>query len=260
MANIGKRQKALAPSLERGLRILEVVAESRHGRSFTEFTSTLKLPKSSTHSLLDTLQQAGYLRRHERTGRYMFGFRLARLANMGLASMELREQVMPFLSTLTQRTGMTAHLMVLGRFEGIVIGKTEPQGLLRLATWIGKRMDVHCTAGGKALIAHLPEREIANLVDEYGLPRHNDNTIVSLARLIRELAKARTLGYTTDDEEDEIGLRCVGCPILDGTGVVVAAISLSGSVSQITSANRAALVAEVKKTALGISQNLGFRG
>ncbi len=250
----------VVPGLERGLRILEVVAGSKHGCTLTEISKTMGLPKSSTRCLLLTLHRCGYLQRNARTGRYMFGLKNLRLANEGLGCIELREQAMPHLRLLVERTHLTAHLMVLGFFEAVVIGKVEPPGLLRLATWIGKRMDLHCTGGGKALIAYFPETELDRLVKECGLPRHNDNTIRSIRRLRSELALVRRLGYAFDDEEDEIGLRCVGAPIFDALGAVAAALSVSGTTLQIHPENLKDLVAEVKKTALDISTLLGFGG
>jgi len=108
----------------------------------------------------------------------------------------------------------------------VLIAKAEPPGLLRVASWIGRRMDVHCTGVGKALIAFLPEEELDYLIREHGLLRHNEKTNTSSRRLREEFSKVRRLGYAFDDEEDEIGLRCIGAPVFGQAGKVVASVKL----------------------------------
>ncbi|MDW8256437.1 MAG: IclR family transcriptional regulator, partial [Acidobacteriota bacterium] len=220
------------PAVERALTLLEVLAESKRGYTLSELARLLRLPRSSTHCLLLTLERRGYLHRNEQTGRYMFGLKLLGLANKALSRIELRERAAPYLQALMQQTGLTVHLAILDRGEAVLVEKVEPPGLLRLATWIGKRMDIHCTGVGKALLAYLPEEEIERLIRERGLPRHNENTIASPKRLREELARIRAQGYSLDDEEDEVGLRCLGAPIFDHTGRVVASISVAGTIAQ----------------------------
>lgn len=246
------------PAVERALRLLEVLAESKRGYTLSELARVLRLPRSSTHCLLLTLERQGYLHRHEETGRYMFGAKLLNLVNMALSRMELRERAAPYLHALMRRTGLTVHMAIVDRGEAVLVEKVEPPGLVRLATWIGKRMDIHCTGVGKALLAHLPEDEVERLIRERGLPRHNENTIVSPKRLREELRRIRERGYSLDDEEDEIGLRCLGAPIFDHRGHVVASVSVAGTIAQITGENMAELAEAVKEAAAAISRQLGF--
>lgn len=252
-----RKAKSQVPALERGLKILEVVANSMHGWTLSEISRLVELPKSSTHCLLSTLELLGYLQRNARTNRYMFGLKSLKVANEGLACIELRERALPCLWSLSQSTRLTTHLMVPAFQEAVIVGKVEPPGLLRLATWIGKRMDLHCTGGGKALLAYFTEPDVQRLVRECGLPRHNENTIGSSTRLISELASIRKQGYSLDDEEDEIGVRCLAAAVFDSGANAVASISISGNVMQITANNMAGLVAEVKKAASNISETLG---
>jgi DNA-binding IclR family transcriptional regulator len=244
------------PALERALMILEVLAKSKDGLTLSQITRKLGIPKSSAHSLLLTLERRGYLHRNVQTGRYMFGFKLFSLANMALKNIELREQARPFLKALMESTELTVHMAMLEDNEVVIIDKIEPPGLLKLGTWIGKRMDVHCTGVGKAYIAYLPEEEIDRLIAP-GLARYNENTITSARKLKEELARIRKLGYSLDDEEETIGLRCIGAPIFDHTGQVVASISVAGTTAQITSENLTWLAERVKQTASAISRQLG---
>ena len=101
---------------------------------------------------------------------------------------------------------------ILEHGEVLLVDKFARLDTTRISTWPGKRMDMHCTAIGKALIASLPDEQIDGLVRERPLFRHNDNTIVALRRLKEELARVRQMGYAVDDEEEEIGSRCIGAP------------------------------------------------
>jgi DNA-binding IclR family transcriptional regulator len=248
------------PALERTLAILELLAGSRAGLTLPEIAKELQLPKSSVHCLLITLERHRYLNRNERTSRYMFGTKLFSLGNMSLSGLRVRQVAAPHMYTLMERAGLTVHLAVLEGYEAVLVEKAEPPGLFKLATWLGKRMDVHCTSLGKALIAHLPDEVLTQLVRERGLPRHNDNSIASLKKLKEELQRTREAGYSVDDEEDEIGYRCIGAPIFDEAGQVTAALSISGTILQVFEDNSPALAKEVRQTAAAISKSLAGHG
>ncbi len=255
---MGSLKTPSVPSLGRAISILELIAATRHGLPLADLARQMALPKSSVHCLLLTLERRGYLHRNSRTNRYLFGSKLFTLANMALAGMKLREQAAPFLHDLARKTDLTIHLAILEQNEAVLIDKVEPPGTLRLATWLGKRMDVHCTAVGKALIAFLPEPDVDRLIRERGLPRHNDNTIVSPRKLKEELSRVRALGFSVDDEEDELQNRCVGAPVFDAAGQIVAAISISGLISRITAENSTALAGQLRQTAGALSRKLAM--
>ncbi len=241
------------PALERGLSILESVGKSKCGLTLTQLSSQLDLPKSSVHCLLLTFERHGYLYRDERTGRYRLGLRLCDLASAALGGRALRDQASPYLRQLRENTQLTCHMAVLEQDEVVLIEKFEPLGS-RVNTWVGKRLEIHCTALGKCLAAYLSGEEVEKLVRRRGMFRHNDNTIASVKRLKEELERVRRQGYSIDDEEEEIGMRCIGVPILDEVGGVLAAISVSGTSSQISGASVNSLVAELKSKAEGIGR------
>ena len=243
------------PALERALLILEYLAKSRHGATLSQLSRKLELPKSTSHALLLTFERCGYVHRDEQTGRYRLGTRLYALANMALSGISLRDQAAPFLQKLMRDTGLTVHLAILEQGEAVLIDRVEPPGV-HVSTWVGKRMGLHCTALGKALIAHLPEAQVEEMVRRQGLLRHNENTIASLKKLRQACDLVQQSGYAVDDEEEEIGIRCIGTPVFNGRGDVVAAISVSGSTTQVE--NVAALAVRVQETALAVSRHLGL--
>jgi DNA-binding IclR family transcriptional regulator len=247
------------PALQRGLAILERIANSRRGLTFAQLARFFDFPKSSVHTLVLTLEREGYLQRDDATGRYMTGRKLVHIAGMTLDGLVVRERAAPLLRTLVADTGMTAHLAVLDRHEVTVVAKVDRPGVHRIATWVGKRMDVHCTSLGKCLVAYLPDEQVDRLISDRGLLRHNEHTIVSPERLKQELARTRALGYAVDDEEEELGGRCVGAPVWDRDGRVVAAVSVAGGTDQINADTLATIAAQVMAAALAISKELGYR-
>jgi len=208
------------PALDRALTLLECLAQSRRGFSVSELSRRLGLPKSSVHLILRTLERRGYLQRQAAGGRYRFGLKLVALGQQALDGMDLRDEARPVLASLARATGLTVHLGVLEQGEIVVIERIESSAPIRVVSWVGRRLPVHSTAAGKALMAFLPEED-------------GDRTIATVPELERELARVRQLGYAVCDEEHEPGVRAVGAPILDPQGHAVAAVSVVGTVAQV---------------------------
>ncbi len=241
-------------SLERSMQILELLARSRNGLTLSQVIRSLKLPKSSVHCILLTFVRCGYLHRDERTGRYKAGMRLFRLANTALAGMNPWGQIAPLLHELARNLGMAIHFGILEQDEAILLEKAEPPGFPPMATFPGKRMGLHCTAIGKALAAFQPERELERLVRKHGLIKYNENTIDTFAKLKEHLVQVRAIGYAVDDEEEEIGVRCVGVPVLHSDGSATAAISASGTLDQLRTERIDSLVSHLKRVAAAIAE------
>jgi DNA-binding IclR family transcriptional regulator len=246
-----------APAVDRALDILELLASSRAGLTLSDLSNSLGVPKSSVHYLLHTLQRRGYLHRNEVTNRLLLGLKIVTLSNAALSCIELRRHAAPHLRQLAERAGLTVHLAVLQGDEAVLVDKLEPAGVARLATWVGKRMDLHCTGVGKAILAYLPEEQFDRLARDRHFVRYNENTITSRHRILEEIGRTRKRGYALEDEEGEIGFRCVGCPIFDLEGCITAAVSVAGTTSQITTENVALLAEYVQKAAEAISRSSG---
>ncbi len=246
------------PALERGLAVLELVAKSRNGLTFSQVSRYFDFPKSSIHCLLVTLERLGYLQRLESTGRFVAGLNLVRIATVASHGITLRQKAGPLLTELAQSTGLTAHMAVMENNEALLIAKVEPSGTRPVATWVGKRIDYHCTSLGKALIAWMSDEEVRRIVRERRMLRHNENTIFTFAGLKESLMATRAAGYAVDDEEEEIGIRCVGAPVLGVSGKVEAAVSVSGTVEQIRTEHIPRMGALLQETAFEMSRRLGW--
>ncbi len=249
-------RRSLVPALERSLAILEVLAQSKGGLTLSQLTRYLNLPKSSVYCLLRTFEENGYLFKQTSSGKYRLTTRLSDLARCALNGMSLREKARPFLKSLSEQTGIAVHLAVVERGSCVLIEKLNPAGSYRCATWVGKQVSLHCTAIGKALAAWLPETVVERIVSEHGLMRYNDNTICSFRKLKEDLALVRERGYSLDDEEEEIGVRCLGAPIFNGNNEAIAAVSIVGTTTQIHADRFNELVSYVTGTARRITQEL----
>jgi DNA-binding IclR family transcriptional regulator len=244
------------PSVSRALNILELLAQSQRGLTLSDISRRLGLPKSSTHVLTKTLERSGYLKSSKFSGRFCFGLKLVSLSRMALENLDLREQARPFLQELMVRTGLTVHLAILEGTEAVIIEKIEAAGMLRLATWVGRRLDANSSGVGKALLA-FAEPESSKQRLNRPLARYNKNTISSPERLARELRKVRELGYAFEDEEGEIGFRCIGAPIFGSGNRVIAALSIAGTTSQISNERVTKYASLVKAASRQISARLG---
>jgi IclR family KDG regulon transcriptional repressor len=254
----------LVQTIERASSILDILGQSAHGISIRELSDKIGLPKGTTHRLLSSLSYFGYVRQDSKTRNYLLGLKLVELGQLLLGQLDLRKEAEPFLRDLAERTVETVHLVFLDRNEIVYIDKVEtdqnPSGL-KMASRVGLRNPAHSSAVGKVLLSHLSEEELKSFINEKGLPKRTDNTIVDPAQLKEHLKSVRAQGYAVDDEENEKGIRCVAAPIYNEVGRPVAAMSISGPAFRITKKLiQESLKKEVMETALKISQRLGFRG
>ncbi|MBI1358426.1 MAG: helix-turn-helix domain-containing protein [Acidobacteria bacterium] len=241
------------PSLDKALAVLEMLADARDGMTLPAIAEALEAPKSSVHCILLTLERRGYLVRAEGSRKYSISLQLVSLAGRALRGLAFQEQATPHLYWLSRATNCASHLAVLDQSEAVLIAKVEPPGSFRLATWVGRRMELHCTALGKVLMAALPDEELDMLLNQRSLSRHNQHTITSPRRLREEVDLVRSQGYSEDDEEDEIGLRCFAAPVVDASGATSAAISISGTTVHVNNDSREQFVAKLKEAAARIS-------
>ncbi len=137
------------PSAVRTLAVLESLAQCSGGLSLAEISRKLALPKTSAYLILKTLERHGYVHKNSQDGKYRFGLKLAGLSRMALDHLDLREQARPFLQALWGKTGLTVHLAVLEQGEAVIIERVEASGPIRMANWVGRRLDVNPESGVK---------------------------------------------------------------------------------------------------------------
>jgi IclR family acetate operon transcriptional repressor len=240
--------------VERALAVLESVAERTGGMTNAEVHRKLKIPKSSASYILRTLTKAGYLRR-DSDDRYHIGLKVVGLSHRALGGLDVREVALPIMRHLVDASQLTAHLAIYDREEAVYVEKVDAPGFVKMNTWVGRRLQLHSTSVGKALAAFLPECEA--MLERRGLFRRTPQTITSITRLKRELAKVRELGFAVDEEENSLGVRCVGAPIFNSEGQIEAALGLSGTTYQFERGSVPKIAELVKAAARKISHQLG---
>jgi DNA-binding IclR family transcriptional regulator len=244
-------------AIERAVAILNAFSPEDPELGVTELAERLGLHKSTVHRFMVNLDAAGLVERNPRSGRYRLGLRIFELGGLVMQQMNLWDEALPFLEGLVHDTGETGHLAVLDGGEAIYIERVEARRALRVPSAIGRGYPAHATNLGKVLLADLPREHVRAIVAERGLAAYTPHTITDLARLEAELERIRALGYAVDNEEYDEGLRCIGAPVRDHSGHVVAALGIGGPVTRITPDRVDALAELVMTAARGLSRRLG---
>ncbi|MHA6630268.1 IclR family transcriptional regulator [Pseudonocardia sichuanensis] len=220
-------------ALRRGLDILDMFRADRPVVGIGEMAEELGIHKSSTSRLAATLAASGYLVATS-AGSYVLGPRIGALGSLVAARQDLAAVITPFLADLVEATGETGHLAVLDGDIANTVQVVDGWHTVRMHSWVGKRSPAHCSSMGKALLAGLPDDAVHALYPTGELPELTEHTIRTVSGLQEETAKIRRAGFCLDDEELEIGLRCVAAPVFSPSGVVDASISISGPSQRVT--------------------------
>ncbi len=215
-------------SVDRALDVLEVLSASGTELALGEIASRCGLNSSTCHHLLSTLAARGYVGQNRRGRTYFLGTKILELSSSRVRQFNLVEVAMPELRALNQLTRETVHLAVMQGHELTTLAKLDSPHPIRVAAdSAGKANAAHATATGKAILAWLPETEIARVIAEKGLTAFTDKTITNIADLMEGLRLVRRNGYAMDNEEFQPGVVCVGAAIRDHLGAVIGSIGCS---------------------------------
>jgi IclR family KDG regulon transcriptional repressor len=239
-------------SLARGLKILEVLGKSQDGISITELAEILGVDKGSASRLVSTLAHYGYAEKDEVTRRYYLGPQVVNLSRSVLTRLPLREAAKPYLRQLMERTGECAHLAVAAQGKALYIDQVESPATLRVNAQVGTMNPLHCTALGKALLA-FGEVKLPHKLNIF-----TPNTITEREALRLHLEEVRRLGYAIDDQEFDLGVRCIAVPVFDFRGKAVASIGISGPATRITLERLPELARIVLEVGKALSERMNF--
>jgi IclR family transcriptional regulator, KDG regulon repressor len=248
----------LIQSVDRALRILDLFDEYETELKITDISEKMQLHKSTVHSLLKTLQHHHYIEQNPENGKYRLGMKLFERGNLVIRHLDIRAISKKHLIDISVKTGNTVHLVILDGKEGIYIDKVEGTSGTVLYSRIGRRVPVHSSAVGKALIAFKDDKELKEFLKGYVYKRHTANTITSEEQFLAELEKVRKNGYALDNEENEPGITCVAVPIWDHSGNVIAAMSISQPSAKVNDFVLKEEVQLLKNAANLISKELGY--
>lgn len=246
----------LVHSLVHGLQILDLFSDTRQVIGIGEMARELGVHRSTTSRLAATLAACGYLAQTDDAGRYRLGDRLFKLGQLAVPETDLRIIAAEELGLLVERFGETAHVGVLeGRAVTsiVVIDGWRP---LRLHGQVGKRSPAHCSSLGKALLSCLSPAQLSRLYAGVKLESFTPNSIRTLSALRAELERTRERGYAFDDQELEVGLRCVGAPVCGAAGEPLASVSMSGPLSRMQGDLLCQLAQELPAVAARIAERV----
>ncbi len=242
-------------SLEKSIKIIELLSEQPKGLRLSELSSILDLPQSSVHHILATLALYDYVAQNSDTKKYSLGFRFLEISRRVLNNTDIRDLAREHLENLHKTCQEAVHLAVLRNKKIVYIDLISNPSGLSLATYIGFATEPHAAAGGKVLLADLSQKELRDIYPNSSLRSYGKNTITDLYSLTMELDKVRKQGYAIDDEEYYAGVRCVAAPIKAG-GKTVASLSITGSIFTITTER---IEQELKGLVMAAAQNISVQ-
>lgn len=241
-------------SVERVFELLELITDAGGEVSLSELSSSTDLPLPTIHRLLRTLVAKGYARQLPNR-RYALGPRLIRLGEG--ANKQLGALARPQLKNLVDNLGETSNMAVLDSDMVIYIAQVPSPHSMRMFTEVGRRAHTHDTGVGKAILAQLSNDAVRSIVGRAGMPTPTDRSLKNIDELLAELELIRERGYSVDEQEQELGVRCFAMAIPDAP--TPSAISVSGPVSRVDERFAKKAVPLLREAVQSIAAELNLR-
>jgi IclR family KDG regulon transcriptional repressor len=245
-------------AVERALQILECFDDEHPERGVSEISQAVDLHKATTHRIMTTLLNFGYLERADDGQKYRLGIRLTELGLKVVRRMDLRREALPFMKQLVQEWDETCDLSIFDSNNVFYVEVLRGGRALTIAAAVGQRLPAHCTASGKLFLAHLSPAEL-DIILSKPLASFTDKTITSPNELRKQLETICNQGYATDYEEFEVGVCAISAPIYNRQGKVIAAIGGPSPVSRMTPERTREMAAAFKDAAQEISRRMGWK-
>lgn len=250
--------RKLIASVQRALDILDLF-DSKHAElGNAEIARSLDLPVGTAAGLIYTLKLNGYLAQNPANRKYRLGFKLAERTRVLFDQLDLRRAALPYLEKLRESCNESVNLGLLDGDSVVYIERLHGHQSLGIRSEIGKHAPIHSTALGKVILAYQPPGNVERFLAGYKFEPVTRYTIRTAEAFQAELALTRQRGFGVDDEENEIGGRCVAAPIFDSSDLPVAAVSVSVPVQRLPADRVAEFGRMVQSTAAKISHDLGF--
>ncbi len=240
--------------IERMMSLLDALATAPEAVSLKQLASTTELHPSTAHRILAAMTHARFVERQD-AGSYRLGIRLLELGNIVKSRINLREVALPYMQNLHEKIGEAINLGARHDDDIVYLERTSSgRALVRVVYLVGGRAPLHLTSLGKLFLASESTQKLRDYVRRTGLPGKTPHSLTTLESLEKELDKVRRHGIAYDDEEAELGLKCVAAPIHDDEGQVVAALSVSAPADR----HDPDWARQVRETADAVSKALGY--
>ncbi|OOR99003.1 transcriptional regulator [Haemophilus paracuniculus] len=248
-------------SLIRGLKLIDLLSNYPNGCPLATLADLAQLNKSTVHRLLQGLQQEGFVQSATTAGSYRLTTKCLAIGHKMFSSLNIIHLASPHLERLNLTVGETVNFSMREKDHAILIYKLEPTtGMMKTRAYIGQHLHLYCSAMGKLYLAH----DQTDYLQDYWLQNQGHiqpltcNTITDLAEMKQSLAQIKQQGFAMDNEENELGVSCVACPIFDYENKVNYAVSISLSTAKLNQLGIDYLLAELQQTAKAISVDLGW--
>lgn len=242
-------------SFAKGMNVLELLSDNE-ALTVTQVAKLMDINRASSHRFLSTLKELGYADKDD-SSRYYLTSKVIELGMKVLDRFEIRKIARPFLQEISAKFNETINLGYFNGEEVLTIDKIDSTEILRMDAGIGGGEPAYCTSLGKAILAFLPEVQLEEYLKAIELTPFTQNTVISKDKLKEELMHIKENGYSIDDEELSVGLRCVGAPLFNHSGQALYAISISGPSIRMGSKRIEEMQRELKKICQNLSGKMG---
>lgn len=243
-------------ALDRGLTLLGKLTR-KSNMALTELALSAGMPPSTAHRMLTTLQKHGFAEFNQATQEWAIGLEAFRVGNAYLNRTNLVEAARISMRSLTEETGETTNLAIADNGDVVFVSQVETHEPIRAFFHPGTRGHMHASGIGKALLANLPRYEVEKILQVKGCPEFTPKTLVSPAALFADLEQTRARGWSFDDEERYLGMRCVAAAIYNSFGEAIAGISVSGPTVRFPDNSIAEIGPTVRRAADEITRVMG---
>lgn len=255
-----KKNGVRIQSVDRILDILEELSRSKHGITISDLARNLNLQVSTTYNLVNTLRTRDYVYQDPESKKYYIGPKVLALKNFYSDNLDIRDKVVPFIERLHREIPETVHLSIKSGTSVVPVYRLESTHTIKVdSAYVGNRGPIYCTATGRALLCGYKDEELRNLLSTLELKPYTEHTITDKDALIEEIKKSKERGYTLDNMEFQPNVHCIGAPLLNHEGEVVAAISVSTPSFRFTPEEKERIKSLVVQYAREISDELGYK-
>ncbi len=247
-------------SVARIFKLIEVLSAHPSGASLQTISEESGLAKSTTHRLLASLVALGYAVQDSFSTYYRLTLKMFELSSGIVNDMDILSVAKPHLDKLSRHTGNAVHLVIQDGVDIVYIYKAEPgPGSMHMSSYVGRRSPMFCTGVGKAILATQSYGEAERVWHKSAIQPLTEHTITDFENFVEQLKRVRMTGYAVDDEENELGIRCVALAVPGMNGRAEAAFSISGLAAQMTPQRMRDLADMGLATRQDILRDLGWR-
>ena len=250
--------KTRESTLERAIKILEYLADSKGNKRMSDIAERFDIPNGTTHNILKTLENHKLIERENTTKSYRLGFKLFQLGNHVEWIKNLRDVSLPYMRELTKDSGETSQLGIIFENDLYFLEIIETPNNTKTRATVGLTLPLHAPAAGKVLLAFQAEEKREKLLSTLELTGFTTNTITNRKEMADELMLVVKQGYALDNEEVFLGTTCIAAPVFDSEGRICAALGITGDTTCVKK-KMVSLINTIQHEALNISFKLGYK-